>query len=269
MMEPSSHSYTRSLALVTGASSGIGRAFAPQLAAGGYDLVLVARRLEQLEMLAKQLGESSEVRVELLPADLTRPEDLLTVEARLRREPVVDLLVNSAGFGTGRPFLQVAPERIEAEIRLNALATIRLVRAALPGMVSRGRGAIINVSSAMGFQGNPFFANYGATKAYLSNVTQALADEHRGTGVRFQALCPGPVRTEFGGVAGIDDGGFPAFTVLRPEQVVNASLRALAKGKEICIPGVAMRTTAWLTTRLPSRISRLFYRQFGKRYYLG
>jgi len=268
-MESASHSRARSLALVTGASSGIGKAFAPRLAAEGYDLVLVARRREQLGVLAKQLGESSDVRVEVLSADLTRPEDLRTVEARLQREPVVDLLVNSAGFGTGRPFLEVAPDRIEDEIRLNALATIRLVRAALPGMVSRGRGAIINVSSAMGFQGNPFFANYGATKAYLSNVTQALADEHRGTGVRFQALCPGPFHTEFGEVAGIDDGGFPAFTVLRPEQVVNASLRALAKGKEICIPGVAMRTTAWLTARLPSRISRLFYRQFGKRYYLG
>jgi short-subunit dehydrogenase len=268
-MESASHSRARSLALVTGASSGIGKAFAPRLAAEGYDLVLVARRREQLGVLARQLGESSEVRVEVLSADLTRPEDLRTVEARLQREPVVDLLVNSAGFGTGRPFLEVTPDRIDDEIRLNALATIRLVRAVLPGMVSRGRGAIINVSSAMGFQGNPFFANYGATKAYLSNVTQALADEHRGTGVRFQALCPGPVRTEFGEVAGIDDGGFPAFTVLRPEQVVDASLRALAKGKEICIPGVAMRTTAWLTTRLPSRISRLFYRQFGKRYYLG
>jgi short-subunit dehydrogenase len=269
MMEPSSHSRARSLALVTGASSGIGEAFAAQLAAEGYNLVLVARRSEQLQVLAKELGESFEVHVQLLPADLTRPEDLRKVEVRLQREPVVDLLVNSAGFGTGRPFLEVTPDRIEAEIRLNALATIRLVRAALPGMVSRGQGAIINVSSAMGFQGNPFFANYGATKAYLSNVTQALADEHRGSGVRFQALCPGPVRTEFGEVAGIDDGGFPAFTVLRPEQVVNASLRALAKGKEICIPGVAMRTTAWLTARLPSRISRLFYRQFGKRYYFG
>jgi short-subunit dehydrogenase len=269
MMEPSSRGRARSLSLVTGASSGIGRAFARQLAAEGYDLVLVARRREQLEVLAKELGESFETQVELLPGDLTRPEDLRRVEERLQREPVVDLLVNSAGFGTGRPFLEVAPERIEAEIRLNALATIRLVRAALPGMVARGRGAIINVSSAMGFQGNPFFANYGATKAYLTNVTQALADEFRGTGVRFQALCPGPVLTEFGEVAGIDDSGFPGFTVLRPEQVVKTSLRALEKGREVCIPGVAMRTTAWLTARLPSSMSRLFYRWFGKRYYLG
>lgn len=268
-MEPSSRSRARSMGLVTGASSGIGRAFAAKLAAKGYDLVLVSRRREQLEMLAKQLGESFEAQVELLPADLTKAEDLRRVEERLQREPAVDLLVNSAGFGTGRPFLEMAPDRIEAEIRLNALATIRLVRAALPGMVSRGRGAIINVSSAMGFQGNPFFANYGATKAYLTNVTQALADEYRGSGVRFQALCPGPVLTGFGEVAGIDDGGFPAFTVLRPEQVVKASLRALAKGREICVPGVAMRTTAWLTARLPSRISRLFYREFGKHFYLG
>jgi len=254
---------------VTGASSGIGRAFATQLAEEGHDLVLVARRRGQLEEVAKQLAESSAARVELLPADLTRLEDLRRVEERLQREPVVDLLVNSAGFGTGRPFLEVEPDRIEEEIRLNALATIRLVRAVLPGMVSRGRGAIINVSSAMGFQGNPFFANYGATKAYLTNVTQALADEHRGSGVRFQALCPGPVFTEFAEVAGIDAGGFPALTVLRPEQVVKASLRALAKGREMCVPGVAMRTTAWLTARLPNSLSRFFYRWFGKRYYLG
>jgi short-subunit dehydrogenase len=268
-MEPSSHPHARSPGLVTGASSGIGKAFAAQLAAEGHDLVLVARRREQLEALAKQLGESFQVRVEPMPADLTRPEDLRRVEERLQRAPVVDLLVNSAGFGTGQPFLEVEPDRIESEIRLNALATIRLVRAVLPGMVSRGRGAIINVSSAMGFQGNPFFANYGATKAYLTNVTQALADEYRGSGVRFQALCPGPVLTEFGEVAGINDGGFPAFTVLRPEQVVKTSLRALAKGREICVPGVAMRTTAWITARLPSRISRLFYREFGKHFYLG
>jgi short-subunit dehydrogenase len=269
MMQPSSHSPTRPFGLVTGASSGIGRAFAAQLAEQGYDLVLVARRRAQLEMLAKQLGESFEAQVELLPADLTRPEDLRRVEERLQREPVVDLLVNSAGFGTGRAFLEVEPDRIEEEIRLNALATIRLIRAVLPGMVSRGRGAIINVSSAMSFQGNPFFANYGATKAYLTNVTQALAGEHRGSGVRFQALCPGPVFTEFAEVAGIDDDGFPAFTVLRPEQVVKASLRALAKGREICVPGAAMRTTAWITTRLPRFVSRFFYRWFGKRYYLG
>jgi hypothetical protein len=268
-MKAPSRSGSRSLALVTGASSGIGRAFAQRLAADGSDLVLVARRIERLEALAEQLAGSSEVRAEVLSADLLEPEELGSVEDRLRREPAVDLLVNNAGFGTGDPFLDVAPERIEAEIRLNVLASIRLVRAVLPGMVSRGRGAIINVSSAMGFQPNPFFANYGATKAYLVNVTQALAEEYRNTGVRFQALCPGPVHTGFGRVAGIDDGRFPAFTVLRPEQVVNASVRALAKRREICIPGVAMRITAWLTARLPSWISRLFYREFGRHYYLG
>jgi len=267
-MNSPNQSRLRPLALVTGASSGIGRAFAELLAAEGYDLVLVARRKERLEALAKQLGDSSGIRAEVFSADLGSAEELQAVEERLRREPVVDLLVNSAGFGTGRPFLDVAPDRIEAEIRLNVLGTIRLVRAALPGMVSRGRGAIINVSSAMGFQPDPFCANYGATKAYLTNVTQALAEEYRHTGVQFQALCPGPVRTEFGRVAEIDDGGFPAFTVLRPEQVVKASLRALAKRREVCIPGVAMRTTAWLTARLPSPISRLFYREFGRRYYL-
>jgi short-subunit dehydrogenase len=142
------------------------------------------------------------------------------------------------------------------------------MRAALPAMLQRGRGSIVNVASSTGFQPNPYFANYGATKAFLTNVSRAVSEECRGTGVRILAVCPGPVRTEFGAVANLDDSRFPTFTLVSSERVVDVALRALQKGKSVCVPGAAMSLTAWLTARLPGFVSRTFYREFGRRFYL-
>jgi hypothetical protein len=174
----------RRRALVTGASAGIGTAFAERLARDGYDLLLVARRRERLEELAKQLRESHRVEVEVLVADLVDAGDLLTVEQRVAARPGLDLLVNNAGFGTAGAFLESDPDREEQEILLNNVALVRLTRAALPRMAERGRGAVVNVSSMAGFLPAPYNATYGATKAFVTSFSEALAEELRGTGVR-------------------------------------------------------------------------------------
>lgn len=255
------------IAAVTGASSGIGRAFARRLAEEGYDLLLVARRIERLESVAKEIRAKGNSHVEVLAADLADAEQRRVVEERLASEPRLAMLVNSAGFGTAGPLSEISPERIEREIQLNAIATILLTHAALRAMIPQRSGAILNVSSATGFQPNPHFANYGATKAYLTNVSVALSDEVRKDGIQVLAVCPGPVRTEFGSVANIDDSRFPRFTIVSPEHVVEASLRALRRGRRVCIPGFAMRTTAWVTRYLPASLTRLFYREFGRFFY--
>jgi hypothetical protein len=253
-------------AVVTGASAGIGAAFASRLARDGFDLVLVARRQDRLDALSKDIG-CDENSLETLSLDLTKVDDLAQLERRIANDPEIDFLVNNAGFGTGAPFVEVESSRLEAELQLNALAVMRLTRAMLPGMLSRRKGVIVNVSSAMAFQPNPRFAHYGATKAYLNSFTLALSDECRGTGVQLQSLCPGPVQTEFGSIAGIDDERFPAFTLISPEKVVSVCLRDLARGRDLCVPGAATSASVWITRWLPRRLSRRFYRDFGRYFY--
>jgi len=231
----------RPRAVVTGASSGIGRAFAERLARDGYDLLLVARRQDRLESLAASLGPRESVSAEAFPADLTDPGELRALEERIAGDAAIDLLVNNAGFGGYAPFADLDPERAEELIRLQVTAVTRLTRAALPGMIARGRGAIVNVSSRLAFSAAmpspplPKRAVYAATKAYVNAFSRILADEVAGTGVRVQALCPGVVRTEFHTVQGLDPSKFP-FGIMSPEDVVAASLAGLAKNEVICIP---------------------------------
>ncbi len=189
------HGGPRRSALVTGASAGIGAAFAEALAREQYDLVLVARRADRLEELAKRLRDARGVAIEVLAADLTDGAGLARVVARVEEGPP-DLLVNNAGHGSFGNFAELDIDREVGEIQLNVVALVRLTRAALPGMIRRGHGAIINVSSMAGFQPMPFNATYGATKAFVNSFTEALHEELRGTGVRVQALCPGFTRTD-------------------------------------------------------------------------
>jgi uncharacterized protein len=202
----------------------------------------VARRRERLELLGRQLRESRGTDVEILVADLTQAGDLRTVERRLSEEPSLDLLVNNAGFAGYMPFVELDPDRAEELIKLHVIAATRLTRAALPGMVARGRGAIINVSSLLAFSASlpaqplPYRATYAACKAYLNTFSEILHNELEGTGVRVQVLCPGLVRTEFHShVPGFDLDRIPA-TPLLPEQVVRASLAGLRQGEVVCIP---------------------------------
>jgi short-subunit dehydrogenase len=257
------------LAAVTGASAGIGRAFASALAADGWDLVLIARRRRRLDELADELTAEHRTKVEVLPADLTRPAQLRKVEAALERSRRLELLVNDAGLGDFGLFHKSDREREELEIRLNALAVVRLAHAALAGMVRRGHGAIINVSSTAGFSPCPNFATYGATKAFVNSFTEALHEELRGTGVRVQALCPGLTHTEIFEKAGADASGLPEFLWMEPEQVVEESLAALETGTVVCVPGLSNRTLATLVRMLPhaagSRITALFGQQVKTR----
>jgi short-subunit dehydrogenase len=242
-------------AVVTGASAGIGAAFAERLARDGYDLVIVARDRERLETRAQQLREGCNVQVEVLPADLTEPSELHIVEAAVA-DAQLDLLVNNAGFGTMGAFADLDAEREEAEIRLNVLALVRLTRAVLPGMIRRRSGAIINVSSLAALQPAPYNATYGATKAFVNSFTEALYEELRGTGVQVQALCPGFTRTEFQKRAGVDVSRVPSLAWMSPEAVVEASLAGLRRGDLVCVPGLANRMMSQLVSAVPRGVSR-------------
>ena len=243
-------------ALVTGASSGIGAAFARRLARDGYSLILVARSRERLEELAKELHKQHGVAAEPLAADLVDPAELRIVEEMIADGDGLDLLVNNAGFGTGGAFGDLDIEREESEVRLNVIALLRLARAALPLMVRRNHGAIINVSSLAAFQAAPFNATYGATKAFVNSFTESLAEELRGTAIKVQMLCPGFTRTEFQTRASLDVSGVPSFAWMSAEAVVDASLAALQHGDLLCIPGMQNKAIATLTGLLPRSVTR-------------
>jgi len=239
---------------VTGASAGIGRAFAERLARDGWDVTLVARRGGRLRSLARQLHRDHRARIGVVIADLTKQDDLASVEARIVRDRNLDLLVNNAGMGDFGPFHERDRNAHDAEIRLNVLALVRLTHAALPGMVRRGAGSVINVSSLAAFQPCPFIATYGATKAFLNSFTEALREELRGTGVQVQALCPGGTQTELFERAGVDVSALPSFVWMEPEAVVAESLGALERGSGICVPGIGNRALSSLTGLLPTEL---------------
>ncbi len=227
-------------ALITGASSGIGEKFARRLAATGFDLTLVARREERLRALADELSRTYGIRADVLAADLARAEDIDRVSRAIEAQPDLVLLINNAGFGTRGSFTEVPLERHLDMIRVHDVAGVALSWSALPGMVERGRGAIINVSSIAAFFPSGGGATYTATKAYLNNFSEALAAELQGTGVKVQALCPGFTYSEFHETPeyeGFDRGHIPAALWLSAEQVVDESLAALSGDKVIVVPG--------------------------------
>jgi short-subunit dehydrogenase len=247
---------TRQRALVTGASAGIGEAFARRLARDGWDLTLVARNRKRLDELAADLRETHGIEVEIEAADLTIPKELGTVEERVANDGHLELLVNNAGFGTIGRFAALDSDREEEEIRLNVVALVRLTRAALPGMTKRKRGAIINVSSLAAFQPAPSNATYGATKAFVNSFTESLYEELRGSGVQVQVLCPGFTRTEFQSRAGIDTSSIPAFAWMSADAVVDASLAGLRRGEVVCIPGFGNRVLANAVGAVPRPLVR-------------
>lgn len=246
----------RRLAVVTGASAGIGQAFAERLAREAWDLVLVARRRDRLDELAAQLRAAHARRVEVLVADLTAPEGLRAVEARIAEEPTLELLVNNAGFGTSGPFAELDRDGEEQELRLNVVALLRLTHAALEGFRARGHGSVVNVSSLAGFQPAPYNATYAASKAFVNSFTQAISEELRGTGIRVQLLCPGFTRTEFQDVAGVSKGEIPDFAWMEPEAVVAASLGGLRRGELIVIPGAGNKVMGAMLRLVPSAAAR-------------
>ena len=243
-------------ALVTGASSGIGRSLSGALATRGYDLVLVARDAERLGELSAELSRRHAVHCEVLAADLAADEGLAAVERRIRDGDPLDVVVNNAGFGTAEPF---ASDRVGAavgQIRLNVVALTVLSHAALSTMVPRRRGGLLNVSSTASFQPTPGQAVYGATKAFVTSLTESLHEEVAGSGVHVTALCPGFTRTEFHTRASIDPAGIPEFMWASPAAVAEAGLAALEANRAICITGGVNKVLAAATHLAPRSLIR-------------
>jgi short-subunit dehydrogenase len=229
----------RPLALITGASSGIGAAFAERLVQDGHDLIIVARRAERLRRLAQRLHADFGSTIETLVADLTDPTGVESVERTLlERRP--DLLINNAGFSGYGPFTEINPGVAEGLVRIHALAVARLTRAALPGMVARGSGAVINVASLLALSGPlPLGrmtgrATYAGAKAFILAFTQALAGELEGSGVHAMVLLPGMVHSEFHGERGLPSN----LPVMTAADVASAALAGLALGEVVCVPGL-------------------------------
>jgi short-subunit dehydrogenase len=229
----------RPRALITGASSGIGAAFAQRLGREGYDLLLVARRQDRLAMLARQIEGQSGVSVEVLVADLARSGALQMVEERVAQGPALEILVNNAGFAPTSRFQQTAPAHLDAMVQLHVVAVMRLTRAALPRMVAQDRGSIINVASTAAFLADPgsIFNTYAGTKAFVIAFTVGLHEDVCGTGVRVQALCPAWTRTEILEAAG-RPWDIPDEYTMGPDEVVEASLAGLRLGELVCCPSL-------------------------------
>lgn len=224
-------------ALVTGASSGIGEVFAKKLAERGANLVIAARSNEKLERLKADLSRVNGVEVRTVAVDLSTPDGPKALLEAVRSMGVfVEHVVNNAGFGSAGPFVALEPSREASMVRLNAEAVVALTRGFVEPMVSAGRGGIINVSSIAGFQATPYMATYGATKAFVTSFSLALAAELRESGVRVMALCPGPVPTGFRDAAGIS-GPVIAVAELSAERTVERGLAAYERGKALCVPG--------------------------------
>lgn len=243
------------VALVTGASSGIGEAYARALARKGYALILVARREARLQALAEELSSQHNIPVEVLVADLADSAGVAKVEARIaetgRASTPIAFLVNNAGFGIQGTFVENDIASHEAMIRLHVDTTVRLTRAVLPGMLAQDCGAIVNVASFVAFFPVTGSVTYSATKAYLKSFSEALHQELAGTGVRVQALCPGFTRTEFQNAGKIDEEGIPDFAWMSAESVVTQSLRDLDNERVISVPGVGYRLLAVLSGLIP------------------
>ena len=246
-------SEAKPLAVVTGASSGIGAAFARALAARGYDLALVARRQGRLQQMADELANHFHVNCRLLGADLTREAELRGVEQFLGVAPNLRLLVNNAGFGTLGRFFEAPIEGQDAMHRLHVMATMRLTHAALRNLTARNQGAIINVSSVAAYVPRPGSTSYYATKAWVNCFTEGLYLELKSSGshVRVQALCPGFTVTEFHDVLGVDRKFISSAWWMPAEDVVEASLQGLDKGKLFVVPGLRYKLLVALMRLLP------------------
>lgn len=253
-------------ALVTGASRGIGAELAKLLAADGHDLVLVARTLDDLELLASDLRERHGISVHVIAEDLADAQAPARICTLLDQEGVeVDVLVNNAGFGTTGAFHELPVERELMEVQVNIAALVALTGLLLPGMVSRGKGRVLNIGSTAGFQCGPYMATYYATKAFVNSFTEALSHELDGTGVTATVHCPGATDTAFKDVSG--NGKSKLFTTQTPatvEDVAQHAYAAMKAGKRMAVHG-AMNwigafgvrfTPRWLTASIASTLNR-------------
>lgn len=252
-------------ALVTGASAGLGAEFARQLAAKGHDLILSARRVERLDALAAELRETHGRRVSVIAADLgdaTGPERLVAaIEAAGLS---VDLLVNNAGLGHRGAFAEMAVAGQMATLDVNVRALVALAHAVLPGMIERGHGGILNVASTAAFQPGPWMAVYYASKAFVLSFSEALHEEVKAQGVSVSALCPGPVHTEFAGLAGMSDMAIFDKVAIPADRVVRDGLAAIAANRAVKVSGLANAVAAGSVRFAPRALVRRLTAAFQK-----
>ncbi|MBG0817282.1 SDR family oxidoreductase [Planomonospora sp. ID82291] len=247
-------------ALITGATAGIGAAFARRLAADGFSLVLVARDEKRLLVRAEELRLRYGVETEVLPADLADEEGLAAVERRLREG--VDLLVNNAGFGLPGTFPDVPVADEVRMLKVHCEAVLRLTLAALPGMRERDRGAVVNVASVAAFFTR---GTYSASKAWVVNFSESAATELGGGRVRVMALCPGFVRTEFHERAAMNVSGIPGILWLSADDVVGEAMRDLARGRRVSVPDLRYKAIVAVGRLLPTGLTSRISRRIGRR----
>lgn len=245
------------LALITGASAGIGRSFAESLARRGYDLILVARSTARIEALGRDLAERHHVTCRAWTADLSTDAGREDVARQIEALPRLDLLVNNAGFATTGKLAKIAVEPQMEMLRLHVLAPMRLCRAALPRMIEHGAGGIINVSSIAGFVYGPGNVNYSATKAYLTSFTRGLDTELAGTGIHVQSLCPGFTHTEIHDEMLHVKKQIPSWLWMASADVAEISLRQLkGTGAVVCVPGLRNKLMMGILTLIPHALRR-------------
>jgi short-subunit dehydrogenase len=253
------HSSLQGTALVTGASTGIGAIYADRLAKRGYDLILVARNEARLKSLAARLTSETGRSVKVLAADLNDKVELAMVEATLRDDPSITMLVNNAGTASVAPLLDADVEKMDDMIALNVTALTRLTYAAAPAFVARGAGTIINIASVVGVSPETLNGVYGGTKAYVIALSHSLQHELADKGVRVQAVLPGATATDIWALAGLPYQNLPAEIVMSPEDMVDAALVGLDRGERVTIPSLqdADEWNRWEAGR------RVLARQFG------
>jgi short-subunit dehydrogenase len=225
-------------AVITGASTGIGAIYANRLARRGFDLIIVARNRNKLDALAQSITDETGRAVEVLQADLGNADDLKRVEAQLKQDASITLLVNNAGVGTHTPLLDSDVEKMDDMIRLNVTALVRLTYAVVPGMVARGDGAIINISSVVSIAPEMLNGVYGASKAFVQAFSTSLEHELGNKGIRVQVVLPGATRTDFWTIGGLPIENLPAHAVMSAEDMVDASLVGFEQGELVTIPAL-------------------------------
>ncbi|WP_315802358.1 SDR family oxidoreductase [Bradyrhizobium sp. SZCCHNS3002] len=225
-------------AVVTGASSGIGFAYAERLAERGFHLILVARRRDRLEEIAGRIRNKTARTVEVVSADLGNAADLLRLETLLTERDDIEVLINNAGLGALGPTSKVPASALENLVKINVLALTRLTHAVLPGFLRRNSGTVVNIASIIALMPTPSGAGYSGTKGYVLNFSRSLQMELAKTGVTVQAVLPGPVRTEFFEASGLTEAPFPDELFMSAPELVDSALAALDQGELVCLPAL-------------------------------
>ncbi len=246
------------LALITGASSGLGAGFAKELAVQGHDLFITARRLDRLESLKKEIEQNYTVRVHTFSADLIDPNGVNNILGELKKQNLeVDVLINNAGFGARVFLLDKQPDDWDNIIRVNVNSLVALTMGILPTMVKNQKGQILNVASTGAFQAVPWLTVYAATKSFILSFSEGLGAELKDQNINVQVtcLCPGPTRTEFHSLADAENIDFPDFAWMESDEVVKIGLNALEKNKRVCIPGTYNKLSIYSQRLIPRNLT--------------